>query len=708
MARKKGRRPGGSQPKTAEPSESETPTVTDAAPADAAPADAGEEVAFDQAASDRILSACASLSSLSATAVEEATYAATPFLSFAQRSRIRALATRFDTSGGGTTVVHAAPVGRVEAAVVEGGGLSREEIDGIVAHRVEIAVTELLQKLGVAPDSTIKEQTERTVATEIGSQEQRLLDWMKRHLTESLEMLESTLDDRIADFLEVDTDRSQTEVDAQLEEARENLLKNIDEVRTVDVGFDMDFAAGIVELDRTTGGHDSAAIEEALAEAGDIEVGGEDDDEEIALGGDDDEIEIAGEEEIEVAGEEEIEVGDDDIEIAGDDIEIAGDEDEVVADDIEIAGDDIEIAGDEDEVVADDIEIAGDEDIEVVADDIEIAGDEDEVVADDIEISGEGDELEITAGGDDDAIELELGEDDAATTKVATDVELEISVSDDGAGTEIALDDDDDLDSIDLETVAEMEAPAEDLEEISVVQAMPEEIEGDAIDEAALAEAMEVELEEDDVGLMTLGEGPDEIRIEDIRAELDAQQFDIEIDDDEDVEVTAEEEAAATGDDRLAIVAKYMDKASQMSARRQYTPAMELYSKVLDLEKTNFDALISRGLIYSETKDYKKATEDFKAAQSIAPDRAGSYYGLAELHYNRRQFNKAIKNYSQALKYDDKLAEAWCRRGLSYYYQKNYKKAYLDLFRAYDINPNLPKIKNFLKLVRNKLEETGG
>ena len=645
MARKKGRRGGGAPPKEPPTETEQAATAVDAVPTDDAPA-----LEFDRAASDRIVSACASLSSLSVTAVEEATYAATPFLSFAQRSRIRALATRFDSGGGTTTLIQAPAVRPLETKVVEGGGLSREEIGAIVAHRVEIAVTELLQKLGVAPDSTIKEQTERTVQAEIGSQEQRLLDWMKRHLTDSLEMLESTLDDRIADFLEVDTDQSQAEVDAQLEEARENLLKNIDEVRTVDVGFDMDFAAGIVELDQTTGSHDSAAIEAALAEAGDIEVGGDDEDE-IELGGDDEEIEIAG---------EEVEV-----EALGDDIEV------------EALGDDIEIAADDD------------------GDAIEIATDD---------------------GG---SIELEVGDDDAdPTQEVEAADEVEISVSgDDAASTEIALDDDDedDLDSIDLETVAEMEAPAEseDLEEISVVQAIPSEleIESDAVDEAALAEAMEVELEEDDLSLMTLGEGPDEIRIEDIRAELDA--VDVQIDDDDevevevdaDVDVTAEDVAAAEGGDVLAMVAKYMDKASQMSARRQYTPAMELYSKVLDLDKQNFDALISRGLIYSETKDYKKATDDFKAAQSIAPDRAGSYYGLAELHYNRRQFNKAIKNYSQALKYDDKLAEAWCRRGLSYYYQKNYKKAYLDLFRAYDINPNLPKIKNFLKLVRNKLEE---
>ncbi len=701
MSRKKGRR-GGAQDEGEESSDS--PTVVDAVTTDE-----DGELEFDMAASARVLTACASLNSLAATAVEEATWAATPFLSFGQRSRIRALATRFDASAAwGAALVQAPAVRTVETRVEAGGGLSREEIDAIVAHRVEIAVTELLQKLGVAPDSTLSDQMERKVQAEIGGQEQRLLDWMKRHLTDSLEMLESTLDDRIADFLEVDPSRPDADVEAQLTEARENLLKNIDEVRTVKVGFDMDFAADIVELDRTTGSHDSAAIDAALEAGGDIEVGGEADEEDIELGGE------ADEEDFEVAADDDVEVA------AGGDEE----EDEVAAgdeDDFEIAAggeDDFEIAaGGEDDL---EIAVGGEDDLEIA-----VGGDVLEIAegGDVLEIGAAGDVLELAVGGDDDdaefegGIELEIADDEANTNRVPTAAEedLEISLNGSEVATEIALDDFDDLDAGDLVTVAEFEAP-EELEEISVVQSMPSTLqpETEDIDELALAEAMEVELEEDDLSLMTLGEGPDEIRIDDlddIGDEVAAlEEVEVEIDDDDvaDLEVTADEEAEATGDERLAMVAKYMDKAGQMNAKRQFTPAMELYSKVLDLDKTNFDALISRGVIYSDTKDYKRATEDFRAAQAIDPNRAGSYYGLAELHYNRRQFNKAIKNYSDALKFDDKLAEAWCRRGLSYYYQKNYKQAYLDLFRAYDIKPDLPKIKNFLKLVRNKLEQTGG
>ena len=202
---------------------------------------------------------------------------------------------------------------------------------------------------------------------------------------------------------------------------------------------------------------------------------------------------------------------------------------------------------------------------------------------------------------------------------------------------------------------------------------------------------------------MTLGEGPDEIRVPDEEGD-EVVAIDVDVD----VDVDLDESAIAEMDGPEDIISRHMERATQMGSRQQFKPALELYNKVLELDATHFDALVSRGVLYSKTKDYRKATEDFRQAQEVAPDRAGSYYGLAELHYNRRQFNKAIKNYNLALERDDQLAEAYCRRGLSYYYLKNYKVAFHDLYKAYDINPDLPKIRSFLKLVQSKIKETEG
>ena len=607
---------------------------------------------YNAAASQRVLAACGGIASLASTAVEQATDSATPFLSFAQRSRIRALAVNFD---GGPTQVQQAPLQRPTASVVSGGegGLSREEVDAIVAHRVEIAVTEALQRIGVAPDSTIQTQVDGRIGAQITEQENRILDYVRGQLTDSLRVFEDRLEERLGN---IETKQQSAEVDEQLEQAREDLLKNIDEVRTVDVGVDQfAFAAGIVEVDGTG---TNATVDEG----------------EIELGGFDEEIEVGDGEPVEgESAETEIEV-----EVAGEEYIEAEAEEYIEAPVEELSADAVEPA---EELASVDVE----DYVEIEAGALELADDAD--AADEVIIEDEpADEVVIEAqAAEQEEEEFDLGLDFG-------DIEVEGEV-------EVAVEELEDQ-SVELQPMDE----GEELEEISLIQPVPDSAIGDAAESLDLDQSAITELEENDVGVMTLGEGPDEIIVPEEEEDDEESEIEVEID----VEEEMDDESADDLDGRTAIITKYMDRALQMGARQQFTPALELYSKVLDLDTGHFDALVSRGVIYSKTKDYRKATEDFRKAQEIAPERAGSYYGLAELHYNRRQFNKAIKNYNLALERDDQLAEAYCRRGLSYYYLKNYKVAFHDLYKAYDINPDLPKIRSFLKLVQNKIKESEG
>ncbi|MCO4773574.1 MAG: hypothetical protein KDA24_26310, partial [Deltaproteobacteria bacterium] len=229
---------------------------------------ANEGLAFDEAASERVLAACGSIASLASTAIQQSSTSVAPFLGFAQRSRIGALAVNFE--GGPSTMRMQTIVSERPAAVVTtaGGGLSREEIDAIVSHRVEIALTETLQRMGVAPDTTIGDQVDTRIGGQISDQENRILDYVRAQLTDSLRVFEERLDERLG---ELEAARRSDAVDEQLEQAREDLLKNIDEVRTVDVGMDQfAFAAGIVEVDGTGS---SETIDEVIEAGGVVELG---------------------------------------------------------------------------------------------------------------------------------------------------------------------------------------------------------------------------------------------------------------------------------------------------------------------------------------------------------------------------------------------------------------------------------------------------
>ena len=663
-----------------------------------APQETPEEsgVSFDKEASDRMLESLAAIHAATHTAMQEATLAAAPFLTFAQKSRIGAIATDFETrrlQASAPATALAAP--RHQTAAPSTESITREEIERIVSHRIEIAVQDALKGMGVSPDATIPHQIERVVETQLSSQEHKLLDYVKRHLTDSLEMLETTLEERIADYLEAaefggsdrETEEARAEVDAKVEEAREALLQNIDEVREVSVGFDIaNFASQIVEINEaTTGSHGSISDDM-------IEMAGED--EEVELGGDDEgDIELGGDDEgdIELGGDDE---GAEDAVVAGDDVEAAAEDVEVVA---EEADDDIQVTTEEAQPA---VELDLEDEAETAAVEVAVADVEGELGDDDLEIDA-GDDVPVE-------ISLDSAAADAATAAQTLDLDEEedaVVAEIDGNAVEL---DDEEVEEISIIKPVDDGPTAElDLDSMELVEV--------ADDEAQLAAGFELDLGEDDiadededeeVGLITLGAGPE-----------DLQAF--TIDDDVDVEISDEPEepqgptdistpSDAEVDDSDGAVERYLQRAAEMRNRRQAAAAMELYSKVLDLDDDNYEAHIGRGVLNLEAKDYKRAVEEFSRAEKIDPSRPASALGLAEVHFHRKQFNKAIRHYTQCLKLDDKLAQAYCNRGLSYYYQKNFKKAFLDLMRAYDIDPELPNIKKYLKLVRNKVKSEKG
>ena len=258
---------------------------------------------FDAAASERTLAACAGILSWCDTAILESTRASAPFLSMGQKAAIQSTATNFErrqTLSLGNLLPEAPAPATSAQPQMPPDFPTREELEAMIEHRIEIAIQEALKNLGVSPDATIDRQVERQVEVQLATQEQRLLEYVKHQLTDSLRMLEGTLSNQISDLAEGrtpehDREAARAEVEAQVEEARETLLRHIEEVRTVDVGFNIDnYAAELAGMAEFGG---SAPTEE-------IEVGG-DEDEEIAVVEAEDEDAKEGEEIAVVEAEEE-------------------------------------------------------------------------------------------------------------------------------------------------------------------------------------------------------------------------------------------------------------------------------------------------------------------------------------------------------------------------------------------------------------------
>ena len=646
--------------------EAGSPSPEAAAPAASAP---------DLDASDRIVRACASMGSAAQIAIGELQTHAAPFLSFSQKATIAALGTNFEALGFAVP----APVRAADHKMVE-GGLSREQIEEIVASTVDTAVNRALLRIGATADDPIRDQVERQVDSQVASQEHRLLEYVKKHLTDSLKLLEESLDDRLGGYFEdhedqreaeLEQQRAREEVDKQVEEAKDNLLQSIDEVRSVDLGFDIsEFATGLSEV---------VGADQSI----EVEVG------ELELGEDEDAIEMEADEDIEIEADEDVEIE------ADEDVEIEADED------IEIEVAPLEVEADTAE--QDETDFLGSIDVEDAI--LVESEEEDDSESIEIEIVDEGPSIELgeadpeletvdrSEGNDtSEPITLDL---DVSGTEDVVEIELELELGGD-EDVEIQLTDD-----YETTTLADPEGD-ESIEEISVIREGMEDEQGIDVEvslEVDEGDLIELELGDNDddddddenPSLMTLGSGPDDIESISV-AEVPPQHG-----------LVIEEEEANPNED-AGHIERYLQRAAEMRARKQSAAAMELYSKVLDLDADNYEARVGRGVLHLEAKDYKRSVDEFTRAEKIDSSRPAGALGLAEVHFHRKQFSKAVRHYTRCLKLDDNLAQAYCNRGLSYYYQKNYKKAFLDLKKAYDLDSELPKIKKYLKLVANKVK----
>jgi len=273
----------------------------------------------------------------------------------------------------------------------------------------------------------------------------------------------------------------------------------------------------------------------------------------------------------------------------------------------------------------------------------------------------------------------------------------------------------------------EIEAGEEEIEAgEEEIEAGEEEIE--AAEEEIEAAEEEIEAgEADDVEIDLGGDGDAEA------FELDVAGDDVELDMDEDIEISqglgpelddssadvVVMDSADAGDEDVPIVdefsdedheaiTRYLELASKLRDRKNYSAAAELYGKILEISDSSVEAHIGLGAIHLQTPDFEAAAAEFGKALALDADSPAGYLGMGEVHFLQKDYAAAIKQYSKCIKLDEDLAQAYCNRGLSYHYRKNHKKAFLDLQKAYRLDPDIPNIKKYLQMVMKVLKKKEG
>jgi len=116
--------------------------------------------------------------------------------------------------------------------------------------------------------------------------------------------------------------------------------------------------------------------------------------------------------------------------------------------------------------------------------------------------------------------------------------------------------------------------------------------------------------------------------------------------------------------------------------QKKYDEAIELYTKIINVDGKRADAIEMRGLAYNNLSEYKKALADYNMAIKLVPDNAIYYYNRGYFYYQLGMQDNAVEDYSRAIPYAAKIlsgATLYISRSNIKYYKHDVDGALDDL-----------------------------
>jgi tetratricopeptide (TPR) repeat protein len=115
--------------------------------------------------------------------------------------------------------------------------------------------------------------------------------------------------------------------------------------------------------------------------------------------------------------------------------------------------------------------------------------------------------------------------------------------------------------------------------------------------------------------------------------------------------------------------------------KKDYADAIEKYSRAIELDNKNFEALFFRGLCFSNLEKYKDAVIDFSIIIEQKPNLLQGYLHRANALLFLQTFNdikSAILDYSTVISKDPTNGIAYFLRGYCYFLLKKEDQAKMD------------------------------
>ncbi len=120
-----------------------------------------------------------------------------------------------------------------------------------------------------------------------------------------------------------------------------------------------------------------------------------------------------------------------------------------------------------------------------------------------------------------------------------------------------------------------------------------------------------------------------------------------------------------------------------------YDQALKNYQAALELKNGDYpEVIVNIGLIHSAKKDYEKAIECYSEALKTNKSSAKLYYNIGIAYSKFNQIDKAIQAFESAIEYRPKYAQAWYHIGLLHARKQNATQSIYAYQQAVRIKPD--------------------
>ena len=138
---------------------------------------------------------------------------------------------------------------------------------------------------------------------------------------------------------------------------------------------------------------------------------------------------------------------------------------------------------------------------------------------------------------------------------------------------------------------------------------------------------------------------------------------------------------------------EYCHKGVSARKAKNYDLALDYFMRCIEAGNLTLRTLatvyLKRGLAYQDTGRHDRAITEFSSAIRVQPDSALPYYNRGLSYGNKRQYDRAIADYDTAIRLKPDLADAYYNRGIDYKNKRQYDRAIADFDTAIRLKPDL-------------------